>query len=659
MQCQICGSKSSNLSKIWPHPSDITLLNLNDWKIDLENILDGSSTHTPGCVVCETIFSLLIDTKENHSDLQTFRHFTCRTAFLRAHFDPFSQNYVLILNALTASLTDFFPIMINPPSNTLRNDKYESRNKIPVSSDSPEAFGLAKRLLDTCRREHLKCASCQMDYVPSRVLHLDHEGVRLVLRSEVKEGCDYVALSYCWGNSQSLITTKYTLESHRTGIPLEALPKVFKDAVNVTRRLSMCYLWIDALCIIQGDQEDWESESGQMENVYGNAELVLAAAISPNPHDGFLRDRAYLPTWRYASIKMNTRIPRIKFTYRLLARHKGEPLDSRAWAFQERFLARRYLAYRDGCMMWECREGIYCECGFFAEQLHATATNLDYMLSSRPQMGPAGLWRADVVGVYSKMALTFPSDKFVALSAVASRFQSITGDTYLAGLWKEDLANQLCWRTSKRSYPESFYAPSWSWASVDGKFGIGTHRAESVLSNILDASVVPSTINRFGPVSDGFVRVRGKPILAELHIGNSYVNATQINPEPDHANGNIRQNCSIVIPDVECQDMDCSIDVPLIADGFIFDPAAGKPVDSVRRIFHTERDVYSIRPGAYSVWLFPLIRYRFEFYALILGPSLRRPDLSDHFERVGLLMMRNPPNWYEEAQYETREFTLV
>lgn len=75
----------------------------------------------------------------------------------------------------------------------------------------------------------------------------------------------YCALSHCWGSADNgpLKATKITLESWNTHkvnpqpnngiiaeIPIEELPKTFRDAVKVTRGIGIRYLWIDSLCIL-------------------------------------------------------------------------------------------------------------------------------------------------------------------------------------------------------------------------------------------------------------------------------------------------------------------------------------------------------------------------------------------------------------------------
>ena len=68
---------------------------------------------------------------------------------------------------------------------------------------------------------------------------------------------DYVALSYCWGGDQAVKTTKATLEKHKTGIPIYSLPATIRDAITVTRRVGIGFLWVDSLCIIQDSPDQY------------------------------------------------------------------------------------------------------------------------------------------------------------------------------------------------------------------------------------------------------------------------------------------------------------------------------------------------------------------------------------------------------------------
>lgn len=78
-------------------------------------------------------------------------------------------------------------------------------------------------------------------------------------------------------------------------------------------------------------------------------------------------------------------------------------------------------------------------------------------------------WKEAVVA-YTKGSLTRPSDKLVAIAAIAREVQTFTRSRYYARLQEVELVHQLAWRcidnTSSRAI--EYRAPSWSWASVDG-----------------------------------------------------------------------------------------------------------------------------------------------------------------------------------------------
>lgn len=76
--------------------------------------------------------------------------------------------------------------------------------------------------------------------------------------------------SHAWGKDADklLKLTEGNLEDWKRQLPEKSLPQGFIDAIYVTRKLGVRYLWIDALCILQGCKQDWEIESGRMASYY-------------------------------------------------------------------------------------------------------------------------------------------------------------------------------------------------------------------------------------------------------------------------------------------------------------------------------------------------------------------------------------------------------
>ena len=150
-----------------------------------------------------------------------------------------------------------------------------------------------RRWIDTCNESHEKCQMKELPQLPTRLIDVgveeDAQSVHLV-ETRGERG-KYIALSHCWGESHSLLTTRGTLEDMKYGFHPEKAPKTFCDAITVTRKLGIRYLWIDSLCIIQGDASDWEIESSKMGSVYRDAYLVVAASNASSDDEGFIKMR--------------------------------------------------------------------------------------------------------------------------------------------------------------------------------------------------------------------------------------------------------------------------------------------------------------------------------------------------------------------------------
>jgi hypothetical protein len=82
---------------------------------------------------------------------------------------------------------------------------------------------------------------------------------------------------------------------------------------------------------------------------------------------------------------------------------------------------------------------------------------------------------SQIAEVYSRRQLTQYTDKFSALSGIASAISAVgAGDVYLEGLWNNSRPFDLTWRTqldkwvdSNLTKPPGYRPPSLSWASVD------------------------------------------------------------------------------------------------------------------------------------------------------------------------------------------------
>jgi Heterokaryon incompatibility protein (HET) len=142
------------------------------------------------------------------------------------------------------------------------------------SFDSEGVYSFISDQMTECDK-HAACAGPLARILPKRLIDVGSFGQEPFLVSPPRGTMGmYVALSYCWGSQQPVVLTVAMLQQKTQPIfPLERLPPTLRDAINICRRLAFQYIWIDALCIIQdspGD-EDWISESGCMDKIYGQA----------------------------------------------------------------------------------------------------------------------------------------------------------------------------------------------------------------------------------------------------------------------------------------------------------------------------------------------------------------------------------------------------
>jgi hypothetical protein len=120
------------------------------------------------------------------------------------------------------------------------------------------------------------------------------------------EGFAYLILSYCWGaGNANSSTTKENVTERMQGFSVSNLPKTIRDSILLTRMMRFRYLWIDAICIIQGRSGDFHAESPKMGDYYSKSACCIAASCSNDSSDGLLIER---PVARYPITHIGIRI---------------------------------------------------------------------------------------------------------------------------------------------------------------------------------------------------------------------------------------------------------------------------------------------------------------------------------------------------------------
>lgn len=450
--------------------------------------------------------------------------------------------------------------------------------------------------LNKCSQEHEKCSQDSL-FLPTRVLDLGSSATIQNIRIfEPPSGTPgkYIALSYCWGDGNGLKTLRSNLYELLRAVEEDELPATIRDAVELTRCLGVQYLWVDALCIIQDDTQDWLHESAQMSTVYAQAFLTISASSVDSSRFSFLHQsrgniEAFFPVQEDSTSSQHQesandesatmvgvrRAPYSGF-HQWPARGIVDPSMCRAWTMQEYMLSTRVVSFSTDELQWTCRTLRACECGnpenFGPPHMEELQRSLEMdkhaELSEGTNKGGhdrmsicLDFWDK-VVEAYCRRDLSWTRDKLPALSGVAHEFARIldktelasTGDIpplrYLAGLWDTRIHRQLCWRAHSAEHNdliEEFRAPTWSWASVECVVVMDHFEMNDLIpqAEILEANCALENPNDpFGQVvrEGTYIRIRATVLETQVRI-------TRIAPgwaeECETVYGNIDIDCDL------------------------------------------------------------------------------------------------------------------
>jgi hypothetical protein len=303
------------------------------------------------------------------------------------------------------------------------------------------------------------------------------------------------------------------------------MPLNFQDAITVTRKLGLRYLWIDSLCIIQNDGEDWKGEATKMGHVYASAYLTIAATCSASTHEGFLhRSKPDVIKMPYQS----SDDPSITGEFYLHSRPgrnstdiASETWNRRGWTFQERHLSARVLHFCRRRLLFECRGADWAEDNQYPHpNQQATWLTTD---PAHPKRGIFEDFRDerdrtynqwyDMVRRYTEREFTYADDLVPAVQGLINEMKTVVDDECCWGIWEGNFERGLLWGRSEFiadrpsfTKPEKSRAPSWSWFSVNG--GVTWTRAGYSPKTILSLKVLGI---------DGWqLEVRGK--VRRLHL---------------------------------------------------------------------------------------------------------------------------------------------
>ncbi|KAH8600655.1 heterokaryon incompatibility protein-domain-containing protein [Bisporella sp. PMI_857] len=342
------------------------------------------------------------------------------------------------------------------------------------TTDSLDCWNLAKTWLSSCRSRHDCEVTALSKKLPTRLIQIRESGLlfpRLIDSILLADTVEYCTLSHCWGDGNFLQLQKGNYKDFYSLIPYDLLSKTFRDAIYAANILGFSYIWIDSLCIVQGDKEDWAREAGTMSNVYANSSLNLAAT-SARRDDGLFTTRQPSKILPCLTRPLHHDIKEMVLFDRELWQLSIEAsvLARRAWVVQELFLAPRTLYFGQDQLFWECSEGSCCETFPWDPITFYTPIAKSVAKSERGDLSCT--WDSLLL-FYSHASLSFGSDMLVAISGIARHLSNRGLGEYVAGLWRNGIEHQLLWRTGSLytiqygHLPLQYRAPSWSWAALE------------------------------------------------------------------------------------------------------------------------------------------------------------------------------------------------
>ncbi|OBS23136.1 hypothetical protein FPOA_03694 [Fusarium poae] len=350
----------------------------------------------------------------------------------------------------------------------------QNSNQARRRSGTEFDFDLAELWFYTCLDCHTTCGdeknSNEPRFVPKRLLDVHSLCLCVFDEGETRVDLSYAALSYCWGLSLPLRTTKLNFDQHCRGIAEDDLPKTIRDASTIARELGIGYIWVDALCIIQDCREDWEEQAGQMHRIYAEAALTICAAAGDDCNHGIpgIQDT---PMKQFKDVEIHEGLPLTTLTpvSKIIS---STGWDSRAWTLQERLLSRRCLISSPDGMIWQCK------CTTWRDDVDSCMDN--------------DTWNLDLVGsplaalqgnplrsytscaeIYSGRNMAFLGDKVMAFEGISGALEGRLGTSFKYSmplryldwviLWAERESGEGFAFNPRSDKPKRTEFPSWSW----------------------------------------------------------------------------------------------------------------------------------------------------------------------------------------------------
>ncbi|KAF7946882.1 uncharacterized protein EAE97_004131 [Botrytis byssoidea] len=312
--------------------------------------------------------------------------------------------------------------------------------------------------------------------LPKQFRVIDVEKDKVIL---APDHCDFVALSYVWGEITSdlmLCVSNVQQLAKDFSISRIDIPATIKDAMIACAMIGKRYLWVDRLCIVQDESDDIKlAQIERMGDIYSSAFLTIVGACGNDARSGLAGIDGKTRTTAPWVISLH----KIVLVEAVFHPFRGEPEAipkwyTRAWTFQELVLSSRLLIFTEFGVYYmrnpkdkfngnDESTFEFLSNGFLSLEIYEfEARNIHRLIET-----------------YSKRYLTYDADRIQAFSGIFNHL----GIRHQSGMSWNEFDENIFWRPclwkqasqTLGSSEATTSFPTWSWSSVAGPLRFGRH----------------------------------------------------------------------------------------------------------------------------------------------------------------------------------------
>lgn len=349
---------------------------------------------------------------------------------------------------------------------------------------------LARRWKEKCLEEHGPRCNNPLKVSPVRPFWIvDVEGECII---PGRDCAAFVALSYRWGNHSWPAVDQEMLTALRKpgALATAHLAPIIRHAMSLTLALGERYLWVDALCVIQGENAGTKQQLHLMGAFYASALLTIVVADGDSV-TGIrgLKGASSPREAKQALIPFGEETLKFPETRICLGNY-----STRGWTYQEYIMSQRRLIFAGEKMHWECtccewHEEVICTSEIYPKHL---INEPDHNLVFRGLPDSISLER--FIRGYNSRDFTYQEDILPGISGLLSLASRSFAGGFLCGMPEMFFDRALGWagigdlrrrvasgRAEEQRLSHSLgILPSWSWIGWEGKISDSLQPVEAI-----------------------------------------------------------------------------------------------------------------------------------------------------------------------------------